>query len=157
MLRGHNLTSAVLVKRLKVDGTNYTAAAGQTALTSESHNVGCRSSARFLLSLGAITSGAVTSIKAQQAEDDGAGSPQASWADIEGSSITIADTDDSKTVSLEIVHPAKPHLRVVTSRATQDSVIDALHIEVAGDAVPVTQPSNSVGNEIHVCPDEGTA
>lgn len=142
------------VIRLKVDGTNYQAAAGTTDLTSEAVDMANFESARFLYCLGTITSGAVTSIKAQQCDTSGG-----TYADLLGTSVTVADTDDNKVVSLEIVRPTEQFLKIVIDRGTQNAVVESLVVILSGaKELPIADDSATVvGSEVHVGVAEGTA
>lgn len=142
------------VIRLTVDGTNFQAAAGTSDLTSGAVDMQGFESARFLYCLGTITSGAVTSIKAQQCDTTGG-----SYADLLGTSVTVADTDDNKVVSLEIVQPLERFLKVVIDRGTQNAVVESLVVILSGSKeLPIADDSTTVvGSEVHVSPIEGTA
>ncbi len=48
------------------------------------------------------------------------------WSDLEGSSVSVADTDDNKMVEIELAKPRKRYARVVVSRATQNAVVDGI-------------------------------
>lgn len=149
-----SLTKEILTKRIMPDGAGYTVAAGSTAVNSDIVDTAGYDGVRFLLSMGAITSGAATSAKIQQnTANSGTG-----MADLEGSSVTIADTDDNKVVVLEVLRPRERYLRLVTSRATQNAVIDGLIVELFNArTTPVTADSTTLGNEVANAPAEGTA
>lgn len=107
----------------------------------------------ILVTMGAITSGAVTSIKAQQ----GAASNMSDAADLLGSAQTIADTDDDKTYYIDIYRPQERYVRLVVDRATQNAVVaSATYIQYKARVAPVTHGSNVAG-ELHISPAEGTA
>ena len=76
----HNLSPNMVTKRITVDGTNWVGAAGLTALTSEIIDTRGFHGVRFIISLGAIVAGALTSVKVQQ----GAVSNMSDAADIAG-------------------------------------------------------------------------
>ena len=107
----------------------------------------------FIVTMGAITSGAVTSIKAQQGADSGLSDA----ADLAGTAQAIADTDDEKVFYIDIRKPTERYVRLVVDRATQNAVV-ASAIAVLSDAswVPVSHGTN-VSGEAHVSPAEGTA
>ena len=108
----------------------------------------------FIAAFGAITSGAVTSAKAQQ----GAASNLSDAADLKGTKITIADTDDDKVAVLDIYRPQKRYLRLVVSRATANAVIDGVvALQYKGKKAPVTQDASVAGDKLCVSPDEGVA
>ena len=109
----------------------------------------------FLVAFGTITAGAVTSIKAQQ----GAASDLSDAADLEGTGVPVADTDDNKVAALDIVRPRERYVRVVVDRGTQNAVIDgAIAIQYRGRKAPTTHDTSTVVTpETHASPAEGTA
>ena len=148
-----NLTNAVNTKRIKVDGTNYTGAANTTDLTSEYVDTQGFEGARFICGFGAITSGAVTSVKVQQCDTSGG-----NYADLEGTGITVADDDDNQITVVEVYRPRERYLKHVVDRGTQNAVIDFLIVELYGAIEqPVSADSMTVSQEIHNSPAEGTA
>jgi len=107
----------------------------------------------ILVTFGTITSGAVTSIKAQQ----GAASNLSDAADLAGTGQTIADTDDEKTFYIDLYRPQERYVRLVIDRGTQNAVVaEALYAQYRGRKKPPTHGSN-VSGETHVSPAEGTA
>lgn len=107
----------------------------------------------MLITFGAITAGAVTSIKAQQ----GAASNLSDAADLEGTAQTIADDDDEETFYIDLYRPAERYVRLVVDRATQNAVVaSATYIQYRASKAPTTHGSN-VSGETHVSPAEGTA
>lgn len=107
----------------------------------------------MVITFGAITAGAVTSIKAQQ----GAASNLSDAADLEGTSQTIADTDDEKTFYIDLVRPRERYVRLYVDRGTQNAVVaSATYYQYGARKQPTTHGSN-VSGETHVSPAEGTA
>ena len=107
----------------------------------------------MLVTFGEITAGAVTKIKAQQ----GAASNLSDAADLEGTLQAIADTDDDKTVYIDLKNPQKRYVRLYVDRATQNAVVaSASYIQYGAREQPVTHGTNVAG-EFHVAPAEGTA
>jgi hypothetical protein len=107
----------------------------------------------IVVTMGAIVSGAVTSIKAQQ----GAASNLSDAADLLGSSQTIADTDDEKTFYIDLYKPAERYVRLVVDRGTQNATVaSAEYIQYGARVMPTTHGTNVAG-ETHVSPAEGTA
>lgn len=103
--------------------------------------------------MGAITAGAVTSIKMQQDTDSAGGT----MADLEGTSQTIADTDDDKTFYIDLYKPRERYVRLYVDRATQNAVVaSAEYIQYGARDMPTTHGTN-VSGETHVSPAEGTA
>lgn len=109
---------------------------------------------RFIIGFGAITSGAATSVKLQQNSANSA----SGMADLEGTSITVSDTDDNTLVIAEVSRPRERYVRCYISRATQNSVIDIGLAELALPRVmPVTQDTTVSHVEYAGSPAEGTA
>lgn len=140
--------------RIKVDGTNYTAAAGTSDLTSEYIDTAGYDSVVIRVGFGAITSSAVTSVKIQQCDTSGG-----TYADLEGTSIAVADDDDNQMTVHEIVRPRERYLKVVIDRGTANAVVDFCSATLFGAGkLPVTHDSATVVSaEVHVSPAEGTA
>lgn len=100
-----------------------------------------------------ITSGAVTSIKAQQDSASGMGTA----ADLLGTAQTIADTDDEKTFYIDIKSPRERYVRLVVDRGTQNAVVaSATYVQYGPKTAPTTHGSN-VSGEAFVGVAEGTA
>lgn len=109
----------------------------------------------FLAKFGAIDAGAVTSIKAQSSEDGSTG-----WADLEGTQVDVADTDDGKIAVLELYRPTpdKPFVRLVLQRGTADATLESAEAILYGPRkAGVTQDSDVAASEVHAGADEGTA
>jgi hypothetical protein len=102
---------------------------------------------------GAITGGAVTSIKMQQ--DDAAGG--GTMADLEGTGQTVADNDDDETFYIDLYEPQERYVRLVVDRGTQNAVVaSAEYIQYDPMEAP-TSHGSGVSGELHISPDEGTA
>ena len=151
----NNLSKDVKIVRIKPDGSTYAVAAGAADITSEIVDTSGFDAVQFMVGFGAITSGAATSIKAQQDTDSAGGT----MADIAGTSITVADTDDNKIAVSDIIRPGERYLRLKVLRATQNSVVDfALALLYGARNAPVTHDSTTVITpETHNTPAEGTA
>ena len=111
---------------------------------------------KIYTAFGAITSGAVTSVKVQQSSDDGSAD---AYADLAGTSITVADDDDNQMTVHDIYRPRERYLKVVVDRGTQNAVIDGIIAVLYG---AIKEPTTSdtvtvVARETHVSPAEGTA
>lgn len=149
-----SLAEDIKVVRMKPDGTNYTAAAGTSTVTSDILDTAGYSCVTFLVCFGAIVTGGVPTLKVQQ-DTDSAG---ATMADLTGSSQAPADTDDNKVFVSEIVNPLERYVRTVIARATQNATVDALIAILSGSRKrPVTSDATVGGREIAVSPIEGTA
>lgn len=109
----------------------------------------------FMFLFGAVTTGAVTSVKVQQ--DDANGT--SGMADLEGTAITVADTATGLMVIADVYRPKKRYVRAVIDRGTQNAVIDGI-VAVLYDPIaqPVTHDATTVaGSELNISPAEGTA
>lgn len=148
------MSNDVSTKRIKPDGSTYAVAAGTSDLTSEYVDTALYESTRFVIGFGAITSGAVTSVKVQQCDTSGG-----SYADLEGTSQTVADDDDNQIVIVEITRPRERYLKTVIDRGTQNAVIDFEIVEQSGprNLPAVNTDATVIGVEKHVSPAEGTA
>lgn len=127
-------------------------AAGQTAITSSAVNMAGFDAVRFLVLIGTITTAGVQSIKLQQSSDDAATD---GYSDIIGSSQTIADDADNTHIYADLYRPEKQYIKLVITRATQDSTFGGVIAELYNSrTVPVTQTASG---ESYVSPIEGTA
>lgn len=144
-----------LSKNYKITRVENAAAAGQTAVDSDSVDMANFEGVEFEVLMGSITTGGVQSAKLQQSEDDGDAD---GWSDIEGTSQTIADDDDNQVFVLEVRRPTKRYVRCTVSRATQNSVVDGIVARRYGGRVkPATNGATIGGVETHASPEEGTA
>lgn len=128
-------------------------AAATTDINSSSVDMAGYQSVTFYVQFGAIVSGAATSVHAEQSADD------SSFADLEGTNIAVADTDDNKIAILEIDSPSDRYVRCVVDRGTQNATVDSiLAVQTKANIEPVTHDSSTVlGSEFHgPSPDEGT-
>lgn len=104
-----------------------------------------------MVHFAAIAAGAVTSIKVQQgAESDGS-----DMADLAGTGMTIADTDDNKVFRLD-VRPRERYVRVVVDKdGTNATAESATYTQY--DPVGISAPIADADSETHGLPAEGTA
>ena len=150
-----NLTELVLTKRLRPDGATYAVAAGVTNITSDIVDTQGYDGIRFIIGFGAIVSLAVTSIKVQQGQQ----ANMSDAADLTGSAQTVIDTNDDKLFISDIYRPEERYLRLLTLRATQNSTVDFLLVELYKKVgkEPVATDATVAGQEKFVSPIEGTA
>jgi hypothetical protein len=107
----------------------------------------------MVVTMGAITAGAVTSIKAQQ----GAAPAMGDAADLAGTGQAIADSDDEKVFYIDVYQPAERYVRLVVDRGTQNAVVaSAEYLQYEPRKAPVAHAAGVLG-ELHVSPAEGTA
>ncbi len=151
------LSEHVKTLRIKPDGSGFTVAAGTSNVNSDIVDLtqdGGYDAVRFIIGFGAIVSGAVTSVKVQEnSANSGTG-----MADLAGTAITVADTNDNQIAISDIIKPAKPYLRLATLRATQNATIDFLLVELyRSKKEPITQDTSVISAEVWSSPLEGTA
>lgn len=131
-------------------------AAGTTAINGAALDLQTYGADRVLVIVkaGPIVTNAVTSLKVQC--DDNASFTNNT--DIEGSSITIADSKDDTYFLCDIINPPNRFLRVVVSRATQNATVSADYILYGLREKPVTHATAQVTTlEIHRNKALGTA
>lgn len=127
-------------------------AAAQTAITSAAVDTKGYSGVRFLVVVGPVVSGAVTSFKLQQSDDDGASD---GYSDLLGTSQTIADDADNTHFYSDVYRPGKRYMKIVITRGTQNATIGGVIAELYdADTLPVTQTATG---ETFIAPAEGTA
>lgn len=146
-----------LSQAAKITRHSNAVAAGTTTITPSSGiDMQGYDGCLFLVAFGAITASGVQSVKVQQSDDDGVSD---AYSDLEGTSVSVADDDDNQLVWVDVARPQKRYLKVIVSRATQNSAIDGiLALQYGSKVEPVTHDSTTVlGGELHVSPDEGTA
>jgi len=109
----------------------------------------------FTVGFDTITASAVTSIKVQQGDESDA----SDMSDLEGTGVTVADTDDTSVAWIDLFRPAKRYVRVVVDRGTQNAVVDfGLAQQYGPRKMPTTHDATTVlGGEFHASPAEGTA
>lgn len=134
--------------------TTTAGAAGTTDINGSAIDMSGWEGVLFIISFGAIVSGAVTSIKAQQDTASGMGSA----ADLLGTAQTIADTDDDKTFYIDIKNPRERYVRAVVDRGTQNATVGNITaIQYGPRTAPVAAHGTSVSGESFVGVAEGTA
>lgn len=105
------------------------------------------------VTFGAITSGAVTSIKMQQDTASNMGTA----ADLTGTAQTVADDDDDQIFYIDLYKPLERYVRLVVDRGTQNAVVaGATYLQYGAHEQPVSHGA-TVSGEIHISPAEGTA
>ena len=117
------------------------AAAGTTDLTSDSVDMAGYDGVLFIAHMGAITSSAVTSLKAQQSSDDGDAD---SFADLAGASVTIPDDGDDSCFVLDVYQPRERYVLCVLDRGTQNAVLNGIiAIPYRANSRPITPTSTT--------------
>lgn len=135
-----------------IASTTTAGAAGTSAITSSAVDTAGYDGVLFIVPVGAIVSGAVTSLKVQQCDTSGG-----SYADLTGTNQTIADTDDDKLFYVDVFQPKEQFLKLVVSRATQNATIGGIiALRYNAGSRPASQGSNVSGENFN-WPAEGTA
>lgn len=145
------------VKDCKFVRCKNAVAAGATAITDASGvDMAGFDSVCFIFEFGAIVAGAETGVKAQSSSDDGSTD---TYADIAGTSVTVADDQDNKIAILDIHRPPERYVKPYVSRATQNATLEGITaILYNGNASPVTQGTTVMSaSELHWSPAVGTA
>lgn len=144
-----NLNSGVKLQRV-INAT----AVGTTTINGAVVDTAGFDTCRFIVAFGTITDG-TPDVKVQQgSQDDGS-----DMADLAGTLVTLADTDDNDMAVVEVTRPRERYLRCVVVRGgATGSVIDGAIAEL-GNARrgPVTHGSTVAASETHASPAEGTA
>lgn len=141
--------------QIQIAVTTAAGATATSAITSaaiDTLGFGC---CTFLVPLGPITTGAVTSLKVQQSSDDAVADD---YSDVVGSSQTIADDDDNKLKYVDVCRPGKRYLKLLISRGTQAATIGSVLAILSNPRHrPVAQGTNVAGESLGTGPAEGTA
>lgn len=143
-----------MLKECKMTRVMTAQAAGTDDVNSDVVDMQGFEGVEFCACFGTLTASAVTSVKVQQ----GAKSDGSDMADLAGTSVSIADTDDNKMVLVDVYRPEKQYVRLVVDRGTANAVIDCVcACQYGARKVPVTQSTTVAASEFHVSPAEGTA
>jgi hypothetical protein len=103
---------------LQIATTTTEGAAGVSAITSDAIDMAGYDALLVIIPIGTIVTNGVQSVKLQQSDDDAASD---AYSDIVGSNQTIADDDDDKLKYIDLQRPQKRYIKVVITRATQNS------------------------------------
>lgn len=137
--------------RMEIAITPTAGAAGTSAINGASCDCQRVDGVLVAVQMGAIVATAVTSIKLQGSDDN------STWADLEGTSQSIADDADDKLFYIDLYRPVHRYNRVVVSRGTANATVSAaVYHKYCMGKVPVSQGTN-VSGELHISSDEGTA
>jgi len=143
-----------LSKNIKITQaiTPTAGAAGTTAINGATLDMTGWDGVLMVVTMGAITGSAVTSINAAQAA-------ASTFADLLGTGQTIADTDDEDIFVIDLYRPTERYVRIEVARATQNAVVSsAVYYQYAGSNVKLPASNGSTINlEQHSSPAEGTA
>jgi hypothetical protein len=141
--------------KILIASTTTLGAAGTSVITSSAIDTIGFNECTFIVPLGTIVAGAVTSLKVQQSSDDAATDD---YTDLTGSNQTIADTDDDKLKYVSIGRPQKRYLKLVFSRGTQSATIGGIIAILSSPRTrPVAAQGSNVAGEQFMSDVEGTA
>lgn len=142
--------------KITVLSTVAAGAAGATDITSDALDMQGFDAVLFYVPLGPIVANGVQSVKVQQA-DDSDGDPD-DFSDLVGTGITVADDADNGARYVDVSRPQKRYLKVVFSRATQNSTIGGIHaFQYKKGSYSSASHATGVSGEQHNAPAEGTA
>lgn len=141
-----------LLEEVKITKLNDATAAGVTTINSAVVDMGGFDGVVFLTNAGTIAATGTATVKAQQDTVVGMGAA----ADLLGTGQAFIDTDDNKSVALDVKRPNERFVRLVIARATANSDWGPIWaLQYRARQVPVTQGLDK--HEKHVSPIEGTA
>lgn len=131
-------------------------AAGTSDLTSAAIDTAGWDGVKIYTAFGALTSGAVTSVKLQQSSDDGGSD---AYADLAGSSVPVADSRSNDVVVHDIYRPKERYIKAVIDRGTANAVVDGVWAVLYNNKKqPTTDDSATVvARKVLISPSEGTA
>ena len=110
---------------------------------------------QMIIQCAAVHDSATYSVKAQ--EDDAVGG--GTMADLLGTSITIAGTDDSQIFVIDIYRPLKRYIRVYVDKDASNACAESVtYILYGAHKAPTTiNVTDEVTGELHISPIAGTA
>lgn len=111
--------------------------------------------AKIVVHVHSVAAGATTSVKVQQ----GAASNMSDAADLEGTSISIADDDDGQVFIIGLIRPRERYIRVVVDKDASNATAESATVELYGRRVrpSLASVTDETTVETHVSPAEGTA
>jgi hypothetical protein len=141
-----------LLEEVKITKLNDATASGLTTINSAVVDMAGFDGVVFLTSSGTIAASGTATVKVQQDTAPGMGSA----ADLLGTAQAFVDTDDNKSVAVDIKRPLERYLRLVIARATANSDWGPIWaLQYRTRKLPVTQGLDK--SEMHQSPIEGTA
>lgn len=141
-----------LLEEVKITKLNDATAAGTSAINSAVVDMAGFDGVVFLTSTGTVLATGTATVKVQQDTAVGMGAA----ADLLGTSQAFIDTDDNKSVAVDIKRPLERYLRLVITRAVANSDWGPIWaLQYRTRKLPVTQGLDK--SEMHQSPIEGTA
>lgn len=129
-----------LLKNFRLLRVKGPVAAGQTAVKSDGVDMAGAQSCLFVVGLGTLSAGNVTTVKLQGSNTDVDGN----YVDLASSSYNVQDSEDNLLALIEIIKPKYRYVRVVVTPATANGVIDLIiaMVGVTLRNLPVTQSTS---------------
>ena len=141
-----------LSRAVKVTRASNAVAAGVGAVNGAVIDMQDFEGVMFAVAFGAIVPGAVTSVKLQ----GGSAADGSDMADLAGTGIAVADNADNAMALVECYQPQTRYVRVVISRATQNSTVDCITATLYSPRVkPTSQDATVCGTGFTQSPDAG--
>ncbi len=141
-----------LLEEVKITKLNDATTAGVTTINSAVVDMAGFDGVVFLTNSGTVAATGTAVVKVQQDIDSGMGAA----ADLAGTGQSIADTDDNKSVAVDVRRPRERYLRLVIARATDNSDWGPIWaLQYRTRKLPVAQGLDK--SEMHISPAEGTA
>lgn len=141
-----------LLGDVKITKLNDATVAGVTAINSAVVDMAGYDGVVFLTSTGTVLATGTATVKVQQDTAVGMGAA----ADLAGTSQAVVDTDDNKSIAVDVQRPLERYLRLVITRATANSDWGPIWaLQYRARVLPVTQGLDK--SETHLSPVEGTA
>lgn len=109
--------SGQFLEDVKITKLNDATAAGTTTINSAVVDMQGYDGCVFLTSVGTIVSTGTATVKVQQDVTSG----MSTAADLAGSGQAFVDTDDNKSVAVDVKRPLERYVRLVVTRATANS------------------------------------
>jgi len=137
------------LKNNKLAVVEATAAAAQTALTSDIVDMDGYESVTFVALLGDVTSGSVLGLNVEHGDESGGGDMVDTTLN---ATFTAGASDaDSKILAVEHHKPLKRYARAVLTRTTQNAVVGGIIAILSGPRVaPVSQDATVIDHEIGI-------
>lgn len=141
-----------LLEGVKITKLNDATAAGVSAINSAAVDMQGYDGVVFLTNSGTVAAGGTATVKVQQ--DTAVG--MAGAADLAGTGQSFIDTDDNRSVAVDVKRPNERFLRLVIARATANSDWGPIWaLQYRTRKLPVTQGLDKL--EMHLSPVEGGA
>lgn len=141
-----------LLDDVKITKLNDASAAGTSVINSAVVDMAGYDGVVFLTSTGTVLATGTATVKVQQDTAVGMGAA----ADLLGTSQAFIDTDDNKSVAVDVKRPLERYLRLVITRATANSDWGPIWaLQYRARKLPITQGLDK--SEQHLSPIEGTA